>query len=164
MYQYFKGSYSTIQEVKNEYRKLAFKYHPDKGGSTEIMQKINSEYDKLIKEVNNRSDKKVNINNNLENKFKEIIMELVKLQNITIRIVGFYIWVDGNTKQYKDKLKALGMFWSTNQKQWYYNGLGYKSTVCSRKSWSEITSYFGCVEIQSNKDDKQTIKQLRQAI
>ena len=91
-------------------------------------------------------------------------MELVKFENITIRIVGFYIWVDGDTKQYKDKLKSLGMFWSVNQKQWYYNGLGYKSKVCSRKSWSEITSYFGCVEIQASKEDKQTQKQLKQAI
>ena len=49
MYKYFKGDYNTIQEVKSAYKKLAFQYHPDKGGSTEIMQEINNEYDKLIK-------------------------------------------------------------------------------------------------------------------
>ena len=166
MYKYFVGVYNTIQEVKSEYRKLAFQYHPDKGGSVEDMQKINNEYDKLIREVNNKSDKKININDNLENNFKSIIFELLKLKNITINIVGWYIWVGGEgTKEYKEKLKELGLFWSVNQKQWYYNGYGYKSKVCSRKSWSEITSFYGCIEIQASKEDKskQTIKQLQQA-
>ena len=150
MYKYFNGSYNTIQEVKSEYKKLAMKYHPDRvGGSTEIMQQINAEYDELIKVVANKQDKKVNINDNLENKFKEIIAKLVILQDITINIVGFYIWVGGNTKPYKELLKELGLLWSTNQKKWYYNGSTKKSRSCSKKSWAEITTYFGCVEIET---------------
>ena len=31
-------------ELKEKYRRLAFSYHPDKGGCTSIMQKINEEY------------------------------------------------------------------------------------------------------------------------
>lgn len=165
MYKYFKGSYNSIQEVKSEYKKLAFQYHPDKGGSNEDMQQINDEYDKLIKEVNNKSTKKANINEGLENTFKSIIMDLVKFNDITIEIVGFYIWVSGEgSKAIKEHLKELKFFWSSNQKKWYYNGCTHKAKHCSRKSWSDITMYFGCVEIQSNKDDKQVVKQLKQAI
>jgi curved DNA-binding protein CbpA len=35
----------TIEEVKAPYKELAKKNHPDRGGDTEIMQRINTEYD-----------------------------------------------------------------------------------------------------------------------
>lgn len=37
-----------LAQLKKQYRKLAIENHPDKGGSTEIMQKINAEFDKLF--------------------------------------------------------------------------------------------------------------------
>lgn len=40
---------TSLSELKNQYRKLAIANHPDKGGSVEIMQVINSEYDALYK-------------------------------------------------------------------------------------------------------------------
>ena len=58
MYKYFKGEYKTIQEVKQEYRKLAFKYHPDRlNGDVQVMQEVNNEYDVIIKEVASKQDK-----------------------------------------------------------------------------------------------------------
>ena len=35
----------SIEELKQEYRKLAKKHHPDLGGDTTTMQEINAEYD-----------------------------------------------------------------------------------------------------------------------
>jgi len=35
----------TAEELKAEYRRLAFDNHPDKGGDTETMQEINAEFD-----------------------------------------------------------------------------------------------------------------------
>ena len=40
---YFKEC-KTIDEVKTLYRSLAKQHHPDRGGVTETMQAINSEY------------------------------------------------------------------------------------------------------------------------
>ena len=39
---YFKNIHS-LAELKKEYRRLALENHPDKGGSTEVMQQINVE-------------------------------------------------------------------------------------------------------------------------
>jgi curved DNA-binding protein CbpA len=39
----------TIEEVKNRYRDLAKKYHPDLGGDTVTMQFINAEYTEAMR-------------------------------------------------------------------------------------------------------------------
>ena len=43
---YFKNIHS-LAELKKEYRRLALENHPDKGGSTEVMQQINVEFERL---------------------------------------------------------------------------------------------------------------------
>ena len=43
---YFKNIHS-LAELKKEYRRLALENHPDKGGSTEVMQQINVEFEQL---------------------------------------------------------------------------------------------------------------------
>ena len=47
MTQYFENV-KTLDELKKQYRRLAIKYHPDMGGSTEIMQQINAEHDRCL--------------------------------------------------------------------------------------------------------------------
>ncbi len=39
---------SSLADLKKKYRRLAIDNHPDKGGSTETMQRINSEFEKLF--------------------------------------------------------------------------------------------------------------------
>ena len=45
---------TTHEELKTTYRKLALLHHPDKGGSVNTMQKINSEYNVIRKKFKNR--------------------------------------------------------------------------------------------------------------
>ena len=58
MFKYFTiTSNSTIDDIKKQYKKLAFKYHPDVGGSTEQMQEVNAEYEKQceVGELHNKN-------------------------------------------------------------------------------------------------------------
>lgn len=52
IYKFFKDV-KTIEELKEQYKKLAFEHHPDRGGKTADMQQINNEYDELLKQVKN---------------------------------------------------------------------------------------------------------------
>lgn len=45
---------TTIESLKKQYRELAKKHHPDRGGSTETMKRINLEYLQAIKLVASR--------------------------------------------------------------------------------------------------------------
>ena len=48
MYKWF-TRIKTVQELRQRYRELLKKYHPDnEGGSIEITQEINAEYDRLF--------------------------------------------------------------------------------------------------------------------
>lgn len=50
---YFKNIHS-LAELKKEYRRLALENHPDKGGSTEVMQQINVEFERLHENMEER--------------------------------------------------------------------------------------------------------------
>lgn len=109
----------SIEELKKEYRKLAFKYHPDRGGDAEIMKKINCEYDKMfsiLKETsNNASDHEA-----VDDEFKEVINKIIAF-NLNIEICGSWIWVSGNTKEYRKELNSAGLWWARKKQMWYWH-------------------------------------------
>lgn len=41
----------TLQELKSAYRRLVMIYHPDRGGDSETMKKINYEYARRLKKL-----------------------------------------------------------------------------------------------------------------
>ncbi|MDR1689543.1 MAG: molecular chaperone DnaJ [Clostridiales bacterium] len=134
----------TIEELKQKYRTLAKKHHPDAGGDAEIMKRINSEYDirfsKLQKEHNKNSTAEKQNNENPE-AWRELIETLMKLQGIIIEICGTWIWLSGNTYPHKDAIKELGFKFAVNKKMWYLGELSRKN----RKStpMEEIRAEYG---------------------
>lgn len=44
---YFQNIHS-LADLKKEYRRLALRHHPDKGGDTAIMQRVNTEFERLF--------------------------------------------------------------------------------------------------------------------
>ncbi len=92
-----------LKELKKEYFKLSKKYHPDiDGGNEDIFKKIVNEYEDQLK----------TLTDNTFNRFREILDKIINL-DITIEIIGDWIWISGNTKRYKDLLgkNGLGFKW-----------------------------------------------------
>lgn len=120
-YIFFKNV-TTMEELRRQYKALCMKYHPDKGGKTEDMQKINAEYEELRKTVGNRHESangeeyERETDLHMDEKFREIINKIISFDCI-IEICGSWIWVR-NAFAYKDQLKELGFFWCSGKKSW----------------------------------------------
>lgn len=114
---------TTLDELKKQYRRMAMKYHPDCGGSDEIMKQINEEHDELfaaLKARHNKTADEYHQTTETAEEFREIIIALLKLDGLDIELCGSWLWIGGNTREHKDELKALGCRWSNNKKLWYW--------------------------------------------
>lgn len=109
---------STLDHLRKRYKQLVVQHHPDNGGSDNAIKEINSEYDILFKKLKNSyehsesyqksSDRqKQSYNSVKDQKIREMIVKLSRLQGLVIELCGVWLWVSGDTKRYKDELKAL---------------------------------------------------------
>lgn len=127
---YFKNC-KTLEDLKREYRKLALKHHPDRGGDAEIMKTINLEYEKMFKILQSESKNTYEKTESV-NEFMDIINRIINL-NVNIEICGVYIWVSGNTYSVKDTLKQAGFWWASKKSMWYWKPEGVTSG--KHKTW-----------------------------
>lgn len=144
----------TIEELKKAYKELAKKLHPDLGGSKEEFQSMNNEYDLLLKNLKNKKANKTN--NKDDDKFKDIINDLIKYNELTIEIIGSWLWVSGNTYPLRDMIKNLGLLWSKGRKKWYYttDTIDHKNTHYKKKTYDELKNSYGYTKIKSSTKDK----------
>lgn len=131
MSKYFKNA-NTLEELRRQYRDLLKKHHPDNAnGSTEATQEINAEYDRLFKLLKDRYESKsadgnegnakADYNNmkydfSEDAKLREVLQKIITFEGINIEIVGCWIWVDGNTYEYKTALKEIGFKWAREKR------------------------------------------------
>jgi len=134
---------SGINEAKKVYKTLARKLHPDVGGSDEEFKILNSVYTDLIEnKIFFSNDSKIDL------ELEKIISKILHFEEITIELIGSWIWVGGNTKDIKDKLKELGFKWARKKKMWYYGEM--KGRSHKEKSLDEIKSKYGSTTFKSN--------------
>lgn len=142
--QYF-NTCTTIEEVKQLYKKLAMQHHPDHGGDTETMQRINSEYAfacaKILK-GENLSSEETEEQVRLSEEYRKVIEQIINLPNIIIEVVGNWIWVTGNTYPVKTHLKEAGLLFASKKVAWYYRAEEYK-TKGGKKTLEEIRRKYG---------------------
>lgn len=154
---------TSLEGLKKQYRQLAKAHHPDLGGNTSDMQSINTEFDKLYSELekaeankhstgaahtsNTTHTGKATTTSETAAAFRAIIEQLITLNNITIEIVGSWVWVTGDTYQHRDTLKALRFNWSRSKKAWYYHSEPYIKR--SRKTFTldEVRSLYGSTTV-----------------
>lgn len=153
---------STMEIVKKQYRKLAMKYHPDRGGSEEIFKEINNEYEEALNIAKNNELRKTKskkeedfIKNQYKNSsnFRGIMDKLIQLVNINIEICGTWLYITGNTYPVKDYLKSeFGAFWSKSKKCWIISPEGKnfrKSRGYKGKNMNSIRNVYGSEKIKS---------------
>ena len=154
MLKYFIGV-ETLEELKKKYKELAKKHHPDLGGNKEKFQSMNNEYDLLFKSLKNKkANTKANTKDN--DNFKDIINELIKYNELTIEIIGSWLWISGNTYPLRDIIKNLGLLWSKGRKKWYYTAdtIDGANKYYKKKTYEELKNNYGYSKIKSASKDK----------
>lgn len=153
----------NFEELKKEYRRLAKIHHPDKGGDSVLFRKLKEEYDRKAKQLLNgeeEKEKKDGFKETAETMeaYKRIIDELLKYENVNIEICGLWLWIDGETKPIKDKLKNLGCLWASKKEKWYYRPPEYKSHTRKTQTMEYIREKYGSEKIARKKEENKKIK------
>ena len=120
---------TTLDALKKCYKAAAMKYHPDRGGDEETMKAINAEYERRFEELKNSQNTQAAADATGETRatkesagdFIKIHDHLLKLDGLEIELCGRWLWIGGNTKPHKEKLKACGCRWSNSKKLWYWH-------------------------------------------
>lgn len=160
---------NNLQELRKQYRDLLKKFHPDNGGNVSDMQEVNAEYDKLFKAMKDRhenesadsnksdnssSNTKTHYNDNMydwgnDKALREALEKIIAFEGIEILICGQWIWVSGNTYQYKKELKEIGFKLASQKKQWYYHTDIFIKKSHKSLSMDEIRDYYGSTKVQT---------------
>lgn len=139
---YFKNV-KILEELRKEYKRLVKENHPDNGGSNEAIKNINVEYDELFKALKN-NDKTEHTKYNMaeDEMLRNVINSIINL-NIDIEICGSWIWVSGNTYEYKTELKQNGFRWASKKKMWYWHSPEEKARGNGKATIDDIRNKYG---------------------
>ena len=138
---------SGINEAKKVYKTLAKRLHPDVGGSEEEFKILNAVYTDFIEhKIYFSSESQIDL------ELEKIISQILHFEDITIELIGSWIWISGNTKEVKDKLKELNFKWASKKKMWYYGEM--KGRNPKQKSMDDIKGKYGCETFKKEKKKK----------
>ncbi len=118
MKKYFENC-KTLNELKTAYRTLAKENHPDCGGSVEIMQEINRQYEMTFNTIKNDSEQEIHTVETASD-FIQIINALMKIKGIKVELCGSWLWISGNTYRVRNQISSSGCRWSKSKKMWYW--------------------------------------------
>lgn len=145
----------SLEHLKKEYRKWAMKLHPDCGGSDMEMQKLNDEYENLFevmkgREKHQKTNTAKEATEETAKTYPRIIDKLVHMEGLEIEIIGYWIWIGGNSYPYREELKEIGFRWSKGRKKWYYSTIGLDSKGYYKKEkFNTLRNRYGSQKIET---------------
>jgi len=153
---YFIPKPQSLEELKKRYRVLALRWHPDRAtGCLIIMKAVNAEYEELFPllknvrcSVSGETYRRHEESTEVPSDFINIINTLVRFVGIKIEVVGVFLWVSGNTINYREDLKSLRFRWSKSKSAWYLSPDGYKKKSRKQYSMDEIRTMWGTQEVE----------------
>jgi len=153
---WFKDTH-TLEELRKAYRKLAMLHHPDKGGNTANMQQINAEYDYLSKNLiesnTGFSEGRKYYEQTFSADLKSKINEVINIPDVTIEVIGSWIWITGNTRTVKEQLKASGFTFSHNKAAWFWHSGEYRKNNGAVFNIDDIRQMWGSQTIESEEEE-----------
>lgn len=145
------GQNITLDMCKDAYRKACKKYHPGiNPAGTEMMKALNLAWECLQKLDWNRQVNNVeNVDINYGDELNKFINTIITLEGIMIEVCGAWVWLSGNTKPYKDIIKAAGASWASKKSMWYFRPKEWKKSNHSEWEMEKIRAKFGSQGVAS---------------
>lgn len=157
---------NTLEQLRRQYKDLLKRFHPDNGGSEEVMKAVNVEYDKLFKVLKDRHESKSADGQNATDSAKsaynanmydwendkalrEVLQKIINYSGIEIEIAGQWIWISGNTYIYRKDLKDIGFKWASTKKQWYWHSEIFRKRSHRTLSMEDIRNYYGSTKVDT---------------
>ena len=146
----------TIEAVKNRYRDLAKKHHPDLGGDTETMQSVNVEYaDAMRRAIAGEENEyqRTRATAGFEPLREAIEFAVTLPENVSVIIRGFWLWLEGETYFCKDRIKSfksadgIRFRWSKSKQSWYFAAVPSSNKTGKVYSFEEIEAIYGREEV-----------------
>lgn len=122
---------TNVQELRlNYYQQLTsyFKEKRKSGKSTIDMKDFRKEYEELFAKYVKESKESVDSSNarikqiydlEKDQKLRQLLYKLAKLDNLDVEIIGMWVWISGNTQTHKKELHNLGFHWASKKQMWY---------------------------------------------
>jgi hypothetical protein len=147
--------------LRKEYLILLKKHHPDKGGDLETCKAINNEYEYLFARCNatecSKPDSKMNYTeaDALDKAIMDILSKIINLDGIEIEIIGYWVWVSGDTYPVKEILKEVGFKFSGSKKSWFHTLTNdTKKRFSCYKTLDSLREAKGSTKIETKKKKK----------
>lgn len=142
----------TVEAVKNRYRDLAKKHHPDLGGDTATMQAINVEYADAMRGA--IADEENEYRREQATAGFEPLREAIEFavtlpENVSVIIRGFWLWLEGETYLCKNRIKSFTSAdgkhfrWSKHKTAWYFAAVPSMNRSGHCYSFEEIEAIHG---------------------
>lgn len=142
---------NDLDALKQEYRKLANKYHPDKGGTTAQFQELQNEYDKLRNKILSGSSLSEDEKQNeiiIDEALRAAINAIISLEGINIELIGKWIWVSGNTYAVRTVFSAAGFKFIKKNNIPYCVYKGVESSSRGGTDMQDIVKKYGSTPIK----------------
>lgn len=151
----------NFADLKKAYHKAARENHPDMGGDTETMKRINNDFERAARRIE-RDGEKFSSESAAEKSgkttetaqdmadFAEILSKLFGLDGLDIELCGSWLWITGNTYTHRDAIKAAGCKWSKNKQRWYWHKGDYVRKGKRRYDMDEIRAMHGSEKIRGS--------------
>jgi hypothetical protein len=139
----------TFEDIKTAYHKAATKYHPDHNpAGLEMMKMVNIAYEVLkAQDISKISQTATSQDYDYGDAINTALNSVIGLTGLTIEVCGVWVWIGGNTKEYRENLKKAGFLWAPKKSLWYFRPKTHKSH--NRHSWDmeRIRSIYGQTNI-----------------
>lgn len=155
----------TAEDVKAAYKDLVKKLHPDNNPGTDTtkdFQEMQAEFKTAFERLKNVH---VNADGEMYEKetdeapeeYMDILEKLFRAKGLVIELCGSWLWVTGNTKEYKDLLKELKFRWASGKNAWYYHRDPWHKRGKGKMSLDDIRIKYGSQKFNGRVSDPKAL-------